>query len=103
MISFLADMSGAVLDVRWAFSANTLKPPKSWRPRIVRLPRPGAEALARVLQRDDFTSDDDFVFVNRVGDPLDDTAIRRRYKAARDAAGLRPIKLHGLRQHENQR
>jgi site-specific recombinase XerD len=96
-VTFLADMSGAVLDVRRAFSANELKPPKSWRPRVVPLPRPGAEALARVMQRDDFIGDEDFVFVNRVGGALDDTAIRRRYKAAREAAGLRPLKLHGLR------
>ena len=96
-VTFLPDMSGAVLDVRWAFSAGTLKPPKSWRPRQVPLPSQGAEALARVLQREHFVSDDDLVFVNRVGGALDDTAIRRRYKAARDAAGLRPVKLHGLR------
>lgn len=96
-VTFLPDMSGALLDVRRAFSVKTLKPPKSWRPRVVPVPRAGAEALARVLQRDDFTSDTDFVFVGRLGQALDYTAIRRRYRAACEAAELRPIRLHGLR------
>lgn len=32
-----------------------------------------------------------------MGDRLDDSALRKRYKAACASAGLRPIKLHGLR------
>ena len=39
----------------------------------------------------------DYVFCNRLGQRLDDSAIRRRYHAAREAAGLRAVKLHGLR------
>lgn len=96
-VSFSSDMKGAVLDVRRAFSANQERPPKSWKPRTVPLPRPAAEALARLHRREHFISDDDFVFVNRVGGRLDDSSVRRRYVAARDAAGLRPVKLHGLR------
>jgi integrase len=96
-ITFLGDMSGAVLDVQLAFSANALKPPKSWRPRFVPIPRPGAEALARVLRREHFIGSEDFVFVNRTGGALDDSSIRRRYTAARTASGLRDVKLHGLR------
>ena len=36
-------------------------------------------------------------FCNRLGRRLDASAIRRRYKRAAVAAGLRPVKLHGLR------
>jgi integrase len=37
------------------------------------------------------------VFCNRLGGRLDASALRRRYHAARKAAGLRYVKLHGLR------
>ncbi|MDO8186467.1 tyrosine-type recombinase/integrase [Conexibacter sp. JD483] len=96
-IHFLPDLSGAVLDVERAVSAGVEKLPKGRRGRQVPLPRPGAEALARLGQRGDFTDPDDYVFCNRFGDRLDPSAIRRRYKRATAAAGLRPIKLHGLR------
>jgi site-specific recombinase XerD len=56
-----------------------------------------AAALDRLSQRDDFVSPDDFVFCNALGRPLDGSALRRRYKRARDAAGLRPLRWHDLR------
>jgi len=37
------------------------------------------------------------VFCNRFGRRLDASAFRRRHHAARKAAGLRMVKLHGLR------
>jgi integrase len=96
-VHFLADLSGAVLDIERAVSAGVEKLPKGRRGRQVPIPRPGAEALARLGQRADFTGPDEYVFCNRFGDRLDPSAIRRRYKRAIAAAGLRPIKLHGLR------
>lgn len=96
-VHFLADLSGAVLDVQRAVSAGVEKEPKGRRGRQVPIPRPGAEALARLGRREHFTSPDDYVFCNRFGDRLDPSAIRRRYKRAASAAGLRPVKLHGLR------
>lgn len=96
-ITFLPDMSGGLIHVQRAVSATEEKPPKSWRPRTVPVPRPAAEALARLQAREHFIGDDDYVFVNRVGARLEDSAIRRRFKAAREAAGLRDVKLHGLR------
>jgi integrase len=96
-VHFLADLSGAVLDVERAVSAGVEKEPKGRRGRQVPIPRPGAEALARLGQRDEFTRPDDYVFCNRFGERLDPSAIRRRYKRAARAAGLRPVKLHGLR------
>jgi integrase len=96
-VTFMADLSGAVLDVQRAISAGVEKEPKGRRGRQVPLPRQGAAALARLGRRDDFTSPDDYVFCNRFGDHVDPSALRRRYKRAASAAGLRPIKLHGLR------
>nr|WP_246345716.1 tyrosine-type recombinase/integrase [Conexibacter arvalis] len=93
----MADLSGAVLDVERAVSAGVEKEPKGRRGRQVPLPRPAAEALARLGRRDEFTGPSDYVFCNRYGARLDPSAIRRRYKRAAAAAGLRPVKLHGLR------
>jgi integrase len=96
-VRFLPDLSGAIVTVERAVSADVEKAPKSGKPRDVPVARPAAEALARLGQRDEFTSTDDYVFCNRFGRRLDGSALRRRYKRAADAAGLRPIRLHGLR------
>lgn len=96
-IAFAPDMTGAMLDVRTAFSAGQEKPPKSWKPRAVPAPRPAARALARVLQRDYCTGPEDYVYCNRRGEPLSASAIRKRYHAARKQAGLRDLPLHALR------
>ncbi len=55
------------------------------------------QALARLLQRERFTGPDDLVFPNDVGRWLDGSALRRRYKDAQAAAGLRPLRFHDLR------
>jgi integrase len=96
-VHFMPDLSGAVINVERAVSAGTEKEPKGRRSRQVPIPRPGAEALARLGQRGEFTGPADCVFCNRLGRRLDTSAIRRRYKRAAEAAGLRPVKLHGLR------
>jgi integrase len=96
-VHFLPDLSGALVNVERAVSAGIEKEPKGRRSRQVPLPRPAAEALARLGQRDEFTDSDDYVFCNRLGRRLDTSAIRRRYKRATDTASLRPVKLHGLR------
>jgi integrase len=96
-IRFLPDLSGAIIDVDRAVSAGIEKEPKGGRGRAVPVPQVAAGALARIAQRGDFTDPDDYVFCNRLGRRLDASAIRRRYKRAAAAAGLRPIRLHGLR------
>jgi integrase len=96
-VQFLPDLSGGVLHVEHALSAGVEKKPKSGRSRAVPIPQPAAQALARLAARDDYTSPNDYVFCNRLGRRLDPSAIRRRYKRAAKAAGLRPVKLHGLR------
>ncbi len=70
---------------------------KSRRAREVPLPDQAAGALDRLSQRGDFTSADDYVFVNRLGRRLDGSAVRRRVERARDRAGLRPLRFHDLR------
>jgi integrase len=70
---------------------------KSRRSREVPLPDQAAGALDRLAQRGDFTSPDDYVFINRLGRRLDASALRRRVERARDAAGLRPLRFHDLR------
>ena len=37
------------------------------------------------------------MFCNVAGDRLDDSALRRRFVASRDAAGLPPLRFHDLR------
>jgi integrase len=70
---------------------------KSRRAREVPLADQAADALDRLSQRRDFTSLDDYVFVNRLGRRLDGSALRRRVERARDAAGMRPLRFHDLR------
>jgi integrase len=96
-VRFLPDLSGLIVTVVRAVSAGVEKAPKSGRTRDVPVARPAAAALARLGQRADFTSADDYVLCNRFGQRLDGSALRRRYKRAAEAAGLRPIRLHGLR------
>jgi integrase len=56
-----------------------------------------AEALARRGTREHFTADDDQVFIGLTGSYLDASALRRRYLAALDRAGLRRLRFHDLR------
>jgi integrase len=45
-------------------------------------------ALDELSRREWFTGPHDFVFCGPAGDPIDDSALRRRFRLARDAAGL---------------
>jgi integrase len=56
-----------------------------------------AAALARLAEREHFTGRDDLVFYSAVGTYLDASAVRRRYRRAQQAAGLRPLRFHDLR------
>ena len=91
------DLEARLLLVRAGVSAGQESSPKGRRHRFVPLSTPGQQALARLLNRDEFTSPDDYVIVNRLGRRLDASAVRRRYKNACAQAGLRPVRLHGLR------
>jgi integrase len=65
--------------------------------RQVPLADQAAAALERASHRRDFISADDHVFCNALGRRLDGSALRRRYRAARDSIGMRPLRWHDLR------
>ena len=91
------DLDGRRVIVHRAVSADVEGPTKSWQARAPPLADPAAEALARLADRGDYTARNDYVFCSRLGRRLDPSAVRRRYKSARDAAGLRPLRFHALR------
>lgn len=90
------DFAGSALTVGRALSAGVEASTKSGRVRRVPLSDQAAAALDRVSRREDFTSGDDLVFANALGRTLDDSALRRRYRCAQDAAGVRPLRFHDL-------
>ena len=91
------DLAARSLLVRRNLSAGVETEPKGRRNRYVPLPDPALSALARLGARDEFIGDDDYVVCNRWGRRLDDSALRRRYHRGCEVAGLRRVKLHGLR------
>jgi len=70
---------------------------KSGRIRRVPLPEQLVVALDSLSRREAYTSETDLVFCNAFGRALDGSALRRRYKAARDAAGMQELRFHDLR------
>ena len=92
-----ADLERRLLFVRRGLSAGEERLPKGGRTRFVPLSSPAMSALARLGSRADFVAPDDYVLANRLGRRLDASALRRRYKRGCAAAGLRPVRLHGLR------
>lgn len=91
------DWAGSALTVSRSWSAGVEGATKSGHVRRVPLADQAAAALDRLSQRDDFVAPDEYVFCNALGRPLDGSALRRRYKRARGAAGLRPLRWHDLR------
>jgi integrase len=91
------DLDSRRMVVHRAISAGVEGPTKSWQARFIPIADPAAEALDRLAARGDYTSREDYIFCSRLGRRLDPSAVRRRFKAARDAAGLRPLRFHALR------
>jgi len=56
-----------------------------------------AQVLARLSQSRRHVGEDDLVFERVPGSYLDASALLRRYKAALERAGLRPLRFHDLR------
>jgi integrase len=83
--------------VRASYTHRELGAPKNNTGRTVPMIDAVAQTLARLGQRQLFTTPDDLVFVGEAGGHLDDSALRRRYKRAREQAGLRPLRFHDLR------
>lgn len=102
---------GELLALRWGevdFAAETIRvvrsftiggesSPKSGKPRSVPMVREVATALARVSEREHFTSDGDLVFAGNAGGHLDSKEVRAEYKAALHRAKLRNLRFHDLR------
>jgi integrase len=91
------DLVDRLLLVRRGLSAGQETLPKGRRHRFVPLSTPAAATLARLADRGEFTGSDDYVLANRLGRRLEPSALRLRYKRGCAAAGLRPVRLHGLR------
>ena len=91
------NLSDRMLLVRRGLSAGQETLPKGRRHRFVPLSTPAVATLARLADRNEFTEPDDYVLCNRLGRRIDPSALRRRYKRGCAAAGLRPVRLHGLR------
>jgi integrase len=91
------DFELQAIRVRASYTHRQLDTPKNRTGRTVPMIEPVGQALARLSQRGRFIRADDLVFAGVTGDHLDDSALRRRYKSARDAAGLRPLRFHDLR------
>jgi integrase len=91
------DFAGQVITIGRALSAGVETTTKSGRIRRVPLVDPAGAALDRVSLRSDFTDLDERVFCNALGRTLDASALRRRFRRAQEAAGLRPLRWHDLR------
>jgi integrase len=91
------DFVDSAIRVRQTYLLGAVDTPKSGKGRVVPMVEDVASALARLSQREHFTTPDDVVFPGINGGYLDDSALRRRYKVAQAKAGLRPLRFHDLR------
>lgn len=91
------DFAGQTVRVRASYYLGQLTTPKSGKVRAVPLAPGVAAAIAQLGQREHWVADDELVFVAEAGGFLDGSAMRRRYKAALERAGLRPLRFHDLR------
>jgi len=91
------DFAGNTIRVRASYYLGQLTTPKSGKVRAVPLAPDVATALAQLGRREHWLAEDDLVFVGEAGSYLDGSALRRRYKLALTAAGLRPLRFHDLR------
>lgn len=91
------DFARSHIRVTESFSEGQRSTPKSGHARSVPMSPEVAETLARLGNREHFTSEGDLVFPGLAGEYLDASALYRRYKAALKRAGLRPLRFHDLR------
>jgi integrase len=91
------DFEHSSIHVYEGYSAKKTGKPKSRKSRTVPMIDQLADALDDLKSRGHHTARREHVFVSRLGTELDGSALRRRYIAARDTAGLRPLRFHDLR------
>jgi integrase len=91
------DFTNATIRVRASYALGAVTTPKSGKVRAVPMAPDVAQALSRLGQREHWTGEGDLVFAGQAGGYLDGSALRRRYKAALAATGLRSLPFHDLR------
>lgn len=94
------NFSGQSLHVQRALSAGKETGTKGGDARVVPMATQVAQVLAKLGQREHFTRQSDLVFCNQTGGFLNDSALRRRYKAARDRAIEKDSEIPSLRFHD---
>ena len=91
------DFVNSAIHICESLSAGIDSTPKGRRSRTVTMAPQVAEVLAR-LAPDDSRRSAELVFPgSRPGQKLDPDALSKRFRAARDRAGLRPLTFHDLR------
>jgi len=91
------DFEKRLVHVRRSYVSGGEGVPKSGRVRSVPMVDQVLTALDALSRREQHVSEDDLVFPGSGGEQLDDSALRRRFYAARMAAGLKRIRFHDLR------
>ena len=91
------DFAGRIVHVRQNFVAGEFTSPKGKRVRSVPLIDQAMVVLDGLSRRERFTGEDDLVFPSVVGEPFEDSQLRRRFTGALSRAGLRKIRFHDLR------
>jgi integrase len=99
------DFAQETIRVPRSYTYGALKTTKGRKVRSVPMVEEVARALDGLSQREEFTGEDDLVFVGlrrwapgvTEGGYLSDDALRSRYKKDQKAAGLRPLRFHDLR------
>jgi hypothetical protein len=80
------------MHARRNYVLGTEDTPKSGRVRSVPLIDQATCALDSLSRREQFTADDDQVFVDAVGGVLSQDALRSRYRRSLERAGLKPTR-----------
>jgi integrase len=91
------DFANRLIHVRRSYVHGAFKLPKSGRVRSVPMIDQVIAPLDALSRRPRFTDGDDLVFANPVGDPIDESAMRRRFHHALADAGLKRVRFHDLR------
>jgi integrase len=91
------DFEQSSIRVFEAYSASQAGKPKSRKSRTVPMVEEVSHTLSNLKDHSAHTAKSDLVFASREGTHLDGSALRRRYQATLDAAGLRQLRFHDLR------
>jgi integrase len=91
------DFGDRLIHVRRAYVRGAFKVPKSGQVRSVPMIDQLIPLLDRLSRRRHFTDPDDLAFVNQRGDPVEESALRRRFWKALDRAGVERVRFHDLR------